>query len=102
MEEAINKNVAETEISEKTKTEKKVDFRFELVLFLILGFLLGVVIKTEASKRITIGYNDGSVVSVKQEYNFEEIEQGLIEKSKAASQQAPQAQVDQQPQEVNN
>ncbi len=89
MEEAAKKDIAG---SEETKEEKKVDFRFELVLFLILGFLLGVVIKTEASKWVTIGYNDGSVVSEKQGYNFEKIEKEIADKSEAASEQASQSQ----------
>jgi len=70
----------------------KIDFRFELALFLILGFLLGVVIKTEATKRITIGFNDGLVPSVKQSYDFEKINEELARQS-AAAQAASDAQM---------
>jgi len=69
----------------------KIDFRFELALFLILGFLLGVVIKTEATKRITIGFNDGLVPSVRQAYDFEKINEELAQQS-AAAQAASDAQ----------
>jgi hypothetical protein len=93
MEEMIKKDIAEAEVQEKIediKEEKKIDFRFEIALFLILGFLLGIVIKTEASKRITIGYNDGSVVSMKQGYDFDKIEKEIAEKTEAAAEQVPQ------------
>jgi hypothetical protein len=71
---------------------KKIDFRFELALFLILGFLLGVVIKSEAVKRVTIGFNDGAIVSVKQGYDFEKIKQDLAKASEAQDQDAAAAQ----------
>ena len=68
---------------------KKIDFRFELVLFLILGFLLGVVIKTEAVKRVTFGYNDKEVISLKQGYDFQKIKEDIINKSAATDQSNP-------------
>ncbi|MDO8529542.1 MAG: hypothetical protein Q7S18_02640 [bacterium] len=78
--------------TEETYEVKKIDFRFELVLFLILGFLLGVVIKTEAVKRITFGYNDREVISLKQGYDFQKIKEDIISKSAPADQSgSPQA-----------
>ena len=71
------------------RLKRGIDFRLELALFLILGFLLGVVIKTEAVKRITIGFNDGSIPSSRQEYDFEKIEQELAAQSSATQQNAP-------------
>jgi hypothetical protein len=73
---------------ENDNPKKKMDFRFELALFLILGFLLGVVIKSEAVKRVTIGFNDGAIASVKQGYDFEKIKSDLAKASKA-QEQAP-------------
>lgn len=90
MEELEKKEEAEDGVGEEeTKIKNKINFRFEAVLFLILGFLLGVVIKTEATKRVTIGFNDSEIASVKQSYNFEKIKKEIAEKS-AASQSAPQ------------
>lgn len=77
--------IAEVEI-EDNNPKKKIDFRFELALFLILGFLLGVVIKTEAVKRVTIGFNDGEIESVRQGYDFEKIKADLANASKAQEQ----------------
>jgi hypothetical protein len=71
--------------------KKKVDFRFELALFLILGFLLGVVIKSEAVKRVTIGFDDGAIPSVRQAYDFEKIEQDIAAASEKAQSQASPA-----------
>lgn len=72
--------------TEEVRPKKRMDFRLELALFFILGFLLGVVIKTEASKRITIGFNDNEIASLKQAYDFENIKEEIAE-SKANSQQ---------------
>lgn len=79
--------VTEAEIENKGQ-KKKIDFRFELALFLILGFLLGVVIKSEAVKRVTIGFNDGAIISVKQGYDLEKIKADLAEAAKAKEQSA--------------
>jgi hypothetical protein len=73
-------------------TARRIDFRFELALFLILGFLLGVVIKTEAVKRITIGFNDSSVPSYKQAYDFEKIKEDVANQD---ANTAPQGQPEQ-------
>lgn len=73
---------AETEeVENKVSEKKRIDFRFELALFLILGFLLGVVIKSEAVKRITIGFNDGEIISVRQGYDFDKIKEDLAKAS---------------------
>ncbi len=59
-------------------------FYFEMALFLVLGFLVGVAVKTEAVKRVTIGFNDYKIVSLKQGYSFDTIQENLIEKQKKA------------------
>ena len=79
-------------IVNEEKSKIKIDFRFELALFLILGFLLGVVIKTEAVKRITIGFNDGSVPSLRQAYDFEKMREELGKKNSSAQQAAQESQ----------
>ncbi|MCX6763043.1 MAG: hypothetical protein NT093_04695 [Candidatus Moranbacteria bacterium] len=47
-------------------TEKGVNF----LLIFILGFLVGVALKSEAQKRITIGFNDYLVGKYKQDINL--------------------------------
>jgi hypothetical protein len=89
--EEIKITEAEIEESEnKVSEKKKIDFRFELALFLILGFLLGVVIKSEAVKRITIGFNDGAIISVRQGYDFDRIKEDLA-KASAVQEEAASA-----------
>jgi len=68
--------------------ESKRGFYFEMALFLILGFLLGVVVKTEAVKKVTMGFNDYKIVSLKQGYNFSEMRKNLAEKQEKAKKNA--------------
>jgi hypothetical protein len=46
--------------------EKTVNF----ILILILGFLVGVAVKTEAKKRVTIGYGDYIAAQMKQDFDL--------------------------------
>ena len=55
----------------------KLNLKSEMVLLFILGFLVGVVVKTEASKRVTIGFNDYKASSYEQGFNFKEMEQNV-------------------------
>lgn len=77
---------AEIEEEEEKETGKKRLINLEIVFFLILGFLLGVVIKTEAAKRVTIGFDDYQIKSLQQSYNFTELEKKISEKSEQATQ----------------
>jgi hypothetical protein len=87
-----NEEIKTTEAEIETKDpKKKMDFRFELALFLILGFLLGVVIKSEAVKRVTIGFNDGAIASIRQGYDFEKAKADLAKASKDQEQAASAA-----------
>ena len=72
-------------------SEKK-NIYLELALFLILGFLLGIVIKTEASKRITIGFNDYQIGAYGPAYDINQLQKDINkqqaeEKAKAESNQ---------------
>jgi hypothetical protein len=53
----------------------------EYALFLILGFLLGIIIKTEAGKRVTIGFDDYQVDTKTEVYNLNEIQKKLIDEN---------------------
>lgn len=63
-------------------SEEKKNAYLEYALFLILGILLGIVIKTEAAKRITIGYEDYRHKTDAQIYDFNQLKKNLMEKSK--------------------
>lgn len=56
---------------------KKINLYIELALFLILGFLIGTVIKIEAVKKVTMGFSDYSASSLKQGYDFVQIQKNL-------------------------
>ncbi len=72
--------------NQKTESGKK--YYLEIILILIIGFLLGVMIKSEALKSVSIGFDDYKVVSAKQGYDIDGIEKELMEKSKAAAEKA--------------
>lgn len=58
--------------------KKKSNFFLELVLFLILGILLGISIKTEARNWITIGFDDYKMKIKKQDFNINKIKDNQI------------------------
>lgn len=68
----------------KIKSHKN-SFYLELTLFLVLGFLLGAVIKVEAIKRVTIGFNDYEAPALKQGYDFSQIQKDLNTQDDSAS-----------------
>lgn len=53
------------------------DRKVELSLFFILGLLLGFTLKTEAVKRITIGFDDYQISAGRNAYDIESIERKL-------------------------
>jgi hypothetical protein len=76
------------EDSKKSTTKKKkTDFYIELALFLILGMLVGIAIKTEATKRVTIGYDDYKMKMAKQDYDINKLQSDLSKQSAAAASQ---------------
>ena len=60
--------------------KKKTDFYIELALFLVLGILIGIALKTEAVKRITIGFDDYRMKFYAQNYNLNKIQDEQIQK----------------------
>lgn len=61
MKETIAKFVRNIRINEKS---------INFLLIFILGFLVGVAMKTEAKKRVTIGYDDYQVSGLKQGFDL--------------------------------
>lgn len=64
---------------EKEKRAKR-DFYVELVLFLILGVLIGIVVKTEANKRVTIGFNDYKMKIGAAQYSINKLQADFLNK----------------------
>lgn len=56
------------------------EFYFEIALILVLGFLIGMVVKTEAVKKITMGYEDYHITPNVQAYNFKALEDEIMNK----------------------
>lgn len=94
----------EVQSPEELAKKRKREVLFELSLFFILGILLGITIKTEAVKKITMGFNDYQIVVPKEKYNLDNLKKNLqqeIAKKQAQMQQQTQAQVQQQEAEIS-
>jgi hypothetical protein len=91
--EEIEKPLEEKQLSEEELKEKKKrrDLKIEMALFFILGVLIGITIKTEAVKNVTIGFNDYQLKNGKQAYNIDQIKADLdkeMQNAQAAQQNA--------------
>ena len=78
------KELSDESFSENFKTvrkKRKSDFYIEMALFFILGALIGITLKTEASKRITIGYNDYQMNIYSQDYDINKLQADLTRKN---------------------
>ena len=69
---------------------KKKNFKINLALYLIMGILLGVIIKTEATKRLVVGFDDYKLAGIRQDYDINKLEKDLIEKAKEQKNNNPQ------------
>ncbi len=101
--EEIKITEGEIETGEVLEKKKRREAIFELALFLILGILLGITIKTEAVKKITIGFNDYQINTKVQRYDVsamkKELDDQMAEQQKAAEQSAAEQGVQTQPQQ---
>lgn len=85
---------ASTEVSEENiKPKGRSGLYVELALFLILGFLIGMAVKTEAVKKITIGFDDYKmqIFSGGYDINKLQVEQAVKQADEAQKQQDNQA-----------
>jgi hypothetical protein len=73
------------------KMRIKNDLVLEMVLFLILGILIGFTIKTEATRKITMGFDDYRLKNSQQGYDIDTIQKVLFEKAKAQQEAAQQS-----------
>jgi hypothetical protein len=68
-------------LQDKHSQNKKMDKYVEFVLLFILGILVGVAIKTEAVKRIAIGFDDYQMKSANQDFDINNLQVEVIKKS---------------------
>jgi hypothetical protein len=87
------------EKKEAPKKRKRTDFYIELALFFILGILVGIAVKTEAAKKITIGFNDYKMKIMKQDYDINKLQTDLS--SSNATEEVPADEQEAVPQEEN-
>jgi len=82
------------ESAEDSEKKRKRELIFELALFFVLGILIGITVKTEAAKRVTIGFSDYKITAGKTAYDIESIKKDLDQQT-AAAQAVQQAQTQQ-------
>jgi flagellar biosynthesis component FlhA len=97
----MNEEKIEETKMEQEKKQKR-DFYVEIALMLILGVLIGIAIKTEAGKRITIGFNDYKMKMPPQSYNISQLQKEQLEKMKKEAEAQAEAQAQNQNQDQNN
>lgn len=96
MEDEKNNNEEIKLLVEPRKAEpSRNDFYVEIILFLILGILIGIAVKTEANKRITIGYNDYKMKTGIQQYSINKLQADFVKKQNAKADEADNQESDQ-------
>jgi len=70
--------------------KKKKERYFEIGLYVVLGILLGIAIKTEANKRLTMGFDDHLVRSGPGSYNINQLQVDLAEKRRVEAEKNPE------------
>ena len=64
--------------SENFERSKKIDMYVEFVLIFILGILVGVAIKTEAVKRVTMGFDDYQMNIARQDFDINKLQVDMM------------------------
>lgn len=80
--EILNETENEAEKAKKRKREAV----FEMSLFFVLGLLLGITLKTEAVKRITMGFNDYQIKPISNTYDISAMKKSLEDQAAQQSQ----------------
>lgn len=75
--ESVEADVLQDERSRNKKMDKYVEF----ILIFILGVLIGIAIKTEAVKKITIGFDDYQMESAKQDFDINKLQSEIVKKN---------------------
>lgn len=95
MEDLEEKDIQDAEIEETgEKKDKKRNYRTEIILIFVIGLLLGIMLKAESLKKVSIGFSDYKVMGGSQEYNLDEIEKRLTDESKKQQEESVQVEGD--------
>ncbi len=84
----VEEKEEDVESEERIYKNKRADFYIELGLILILGILVGIAVKTEADKKITIGFSDYLIKQVPNAYNINQMEAQLVQEQSQTQSQA--------------
>jgi F0F1-type ATP synthase assembly protein I len=74
--------------------KKKYDLYVEFVLLFILGVLLGIALKNEATRRVTIGFDDYKMNIMKSDFDINQIEKDILEAQKKEQEQEQEQEKD--------
>jgi len=88
--EEIKIEKVEVAIPEETEQEKRRGIFSEKVLLFILAVLIGMAVKTEAVKRVTIGFDDYLMKFESQSYNLNKMQDQQIQKMMEEAKQSAQ------------
>ncbi len=73
-------------MEKEIKKDNEKNFIINLGILFVLGFLIGITLKTEALKKITIGYNDYLMKIDFQDYDINKMQTDLMQARNAMSQ----------------
>lgn len=79
--------LAEEKPSEPTVVKmrkRRNDFYIELSLFLILGILIGIALKNEAVKKVTMGFDDYKMRTFSKDYDLNVLQKTVMQKAEDA------------------
>ena len=79
--------LAEEKPSEPTVVKvrkRRNDLYIELALFLILGILIGIALKNEAVKKVTMGFDDYKMKTFSKDYDLNVLQKNVMQKAEDA------------------
>lgn len=83
------------------KIRQHQDIIIEVLLYAVLGFLIGFTIKTEVSRKLTMGFEDYKIKESHQGYDFEAIKKAFNERATRGAQQGADNSVQAEPNQVS-
>lgn len=84
--------VQEAEIDQAVSDSGRSGINYNLIFLCVVSLLLGLAIKTEFTKRYTMGFEDGQVQSDARSINISQLEKEVADKQKQAQEEAAKLQ----------
>lgn len=69
--------IVSEEMDSTSSPQAKISFKNKMIILALFGMLLGFVIKTEAAKRITVGFEDYKLPESGKLYDINDLQKGL-------------------------